>query len=304
VPGVETAPHGSVTVRWSGTATLVFSDDETTWMTDGWFSRPGPFALAFGKIAPDVRAIERGLASNELVGDHSLAVVFPLHSHYDHAMDAPEVARRTGAMLVGSESTANIGYGWKDLDPRRIRVVRDRERLQVGKFAITPIASRHFEFPNERTRESGLGDPDIRAPVVPPVRQSAYKVGVAWVLHVVHPNGSWLVVGSAGYLPGALAGVHADTVFLGVGGLGAQSEAYREAYWHETIDAVRPSRIIPIHWDSLTASTEDELHGPTGAERLVLGGAESTWKFLAKKAKDHPEIRFETLPRYERVVLP
>src|SRR5262245_33708340 len=62
--GSADIPPGAVTVRWTGTATLVFSDGQTTWMTDGWFSRPGPLALALGKIAPDPGAIERGLASN------------------------------------------------------------------------------------------------------------------------------------------------------------------------------------------------------------------------------------------------
>ena len=38
--------------------------------------------------------IARGLARNEVT---TLAAVIPVHSHYDHAMDAPEVARRTGA---------------------------------------------------------------------------------------------------------------------------------------------------------------------------------------------------------------
>ena len=45
VRGGGEIPPDAVTVRWTGTATLVFSDGETTWMTDGWFSRPGPLAL-------------------------------------------------------------------------------------------------------------------------------------------------------------------------------------------------------------------------------------------------------------------
>ena len=87
---------------------LLFSDGETQWMTDGWFSRPGPLRILLGKIGPDLQAIDRGLAANEVL---ELDAVLPLHSHYDHAMDAPEVAKRTGALLLGSESTANIGRG-------------------------------------------------------------------------------------------------------------------------------------------------------------------------------------------------
>jgi hypothetical protein len=57
--------------RFSGTSTLLFSDGETDWMVDAWFSRPGPLRLLLGKIAPDIAAIERGLAAN---GVGSLAV--------------------------------------------------------------------------------------------------------------------------------------------------------------------------------------------------------------------------------------
>ena len=299
VAGGEQIPLGAVTVRWTGTATLVFSDGETTWMTDGWFSRPGPLSVLGGTIAPDVEAIERGLERN---GVKNLAVVFPVHSHYDHAMDAPEVARRTGALLLGSESTANIGRGW-GLPERQIRVVRDRERILVGRFLITPIASRHFQFADPRLRERALGDPDITEPLVPPAPVFAYKVGVAWVLHVAHPRGSFLVVGSAGYLEGALDDFAADTVFLGIGGLGSQTADYRETYWRETVEKTHPKQIIPIHWDSLTAPIEGPFRGPLRAEGFLSRGTDETLAFLKQKQAADPEITFATLPRYGEVVL-
>jgi L-ascorbate metabolism protein UlaG (beta-lactamase superfamily) len=142
-PAGQPAP-GAVTVRYSGTATLLFSDGETNWMTDGWFTRPGPLRTLFGRIAPDEQAIARGLADNEV---SELAAVLPLHSHYDHAMDAPQVAKSTGALLLGSEATANIGRGW-GLPEQQIRVLRDGDQVQLGAFRITAIASRHFLFPD------------------------------------------------------------------------------------------------------------------------------------------------------------
>ena len=74
-------PPGSVTVRYTGTATLVFSDGETTWMTDGWFSRPGPLALFLGEIEPDLDAISQGLVDN---GVDRLAAVFPVPLDQSH----------------------------------------------------------------------------------------------------------------------------------------------------------------------------------------------------------------------------
>lgn len=299
VAGSTDIPPGAVTVRFSGTSTLLFSDGETDWMVDGWFSRPGPFALLFGTIAPDLQAIERGLAANEV---DTLAAVFPVHSHYDHAMDAPEVARRTGAVLLGSESTANIGRGW-GLPEAQIQVVADRAPFQLGQFVITPIVSRHFEFPDPELRERALGDPLIAAPLVPPVSAFDYKLGKAYVLHVSHPKGSWLIVGSAGYEEGVLEGLSADTVLLGVGGLGSQTDAYRESFWRETVGRVSPRRVIPIHYDSLTAPVEGPFRGPLNAEAFLAGGLENTRLFLEQKQADNPALRFLTLPRFEEVVL-
>ena len=299
VVGSDRIPEGAVTVRFSGTATLLFSDGETRWMTDGWFSRPSPLRLALGKIGPDLSAIERGLADNQIA---ELAAVLPVHSHYDHAMDAPEVARLTGALLLGSESTANIGRGW-GLPEKRIRVLIDREPVQLGKFVITPIESRHFEFPDPVIRERALGDPRLTEPLVPPVSAFDYPVGQAYVLHVSHPKGSWLVVGSAGYVDGALQGLNVDTVFLGVGGLGSQTLDYRESFWRETVTAVAPSRIIPIHYDSLTAPLEGAFRGPVKAVAFIAGGLENTLYFLRGKEVENPELRFNTLPRFDEVVL-
>lgn len=299
VPPTSAAPAGAVTVRWTGTSTLVFTDGETTWMTDGWFSRPGPIQLFFGEITPDLDAIGRGLAANEVT---EAAAVFPVHSHYDHAMDAPEVARRTGALLLGSESTANIGRGWK-LPESQIRVVRDREPIEVGAFTLTPIESQHFQFPDPAVRERALGDPEIGEPLVPPVGAFEYKLGKAYVLHVVHPKGTFLVVGSAGFVEGGLAGYAADVVFLGTGGLGSQTPAYRESYWRETIGHARPQKIIPIHWDSLTGPIEGPFLGPVRAAGFLAAGSDEALVFLKEQAAAHPDVAFETLPRYGEVVL-
>jgi L-ascorbate metabolism protein UlaG (beta-lactamase superfamily) len=299
VQGSPEIPEGSVTVRYTGTSTLVFSDGETTWMIDGWFTRPRPLELLLGTIEPDLDAIERGLARN---GVTSLAAVLPVHSHYDHAMDAPEVARRTGARLLGSESTANIGRGW-NLPESQIGVVEHREPVRLGRFLVTPIESRHFQFPDPVMRERALGTPEITEPLVPPVPAFDYRVGKAWVLHVTHPRGSFLVVGSAGYLEGDLQDLDADVVFLGTGGLGSQTAEYREAYWRETVEAVRPRRVIPIHWDSLTGPIEGPFTGPVRAAAFLSEGSDRTLAFLKEKEAASPVIRFLTLPRYDPVVL-
>jgi L-ascorbate metabolism protein UlaG (beta-lactamase superfamily) len=292
-------PEGAVTVRYTGTSTLLFSDGETDWMIDGWFTRPGPLALAMGTIEPDLDAIESGLARNEV---DRLAVVIPVHSHYDHAMDSPEVARRTGAILLGSESTANIGRGW-GLDESQIRVAVDRAPLRFGNFEITLIETQHFQFPDPAVYERALARPEIEEPLVPPVRAFDYRLGKAYAVHVSHPRGSWLIQGSAGYVEEGLEGYSAEVLFLGTGGLGTQTADYREAYWRETVERTGATRLIPIHWDSLTGPIEGPFTGPVRAAGFLGGGGEETLGFLLEKQSQDPALRFETLPRYDEVVL-
>ena len=299
VEGSDEIAEGALTVRYTGTATLVFSDGETTWMTDGWFSRPGPLTLLYGQIEPDLEAIDQGLERNEV---STLAAVFPVHSHYDHAMDAPEVANRTGAVLLGSESTANIGRGW-GLGEEQIQVVRDREPIRLGKFTVTPIESKHFQFPDPEIAARALGDAEITAPLAPPVSAFDYKLGKAYALHVAHPKGTWLNQGSAGFIEGGLEDFDADVVFLGVGALGSQTGAYRESYWKETVERTNPGRVIPIHWDSLTGPIEGPFTGPVRAASFFTKGLNNTLTFLKGKDAANPNIEFMTLPRYDPVVL-
>lgn len=297
-PGAPAAP-GDITVRFSGTSTLLFSDGETAWMVDGWFSRPGPWQLLTGGVEPDVDAIAWGLERN---GVDRLAAVIPAHSHYDHAMDAPEVARRTGAVVIGSEATANIARGW-GLDEAQIRVVADRETVRLGAFEVTFIESRHFQFPDPAMVETMLTQNAIPEPLVPPVGVTDYKLGKAYVLHVRHPALDFMVIGSAGFVPGQLDDVAADVLFLGVGGLGSQSAAYREDFWRYTVDAVDPARVILVHWDSLIGPLDGPMTGEIRIAGFLSRGADQTLAFLRGRAAADPERLLQTLPRFEPVAL-
>jgi L-ascorbate metabolism protein UlaG (beta-lactamase superfamily) len=298
-PGSANIPADALTVRFTGTSTLLFSDGETDWMVDGWFTRIGPLSLMLGRIGPDIDAIERGLERNAV---EELAVVIPVHSHFDHAMDAPEVARRTGALLLGSESTANIGRGW-GLDEGQIRVAVSGEPVRFGAFTIRLIETNHFEFPDPAVRERALGTPRIEAPLVPPVDTFDYRVGQPYAIHVEHPLGRFLIQGSAGYRVDSLSPYASDVVFLGIGGLGTQSLEYREAYWRETVEAVAAERVIAIHWDSLTGPIEGPFTGSVRAASFLSGGSDLTLDFLEAKLRANPSLSMTTLPRYEEVVL-
>ena len=283
-PGAAAGPHVSVT--FLGVATLLISDGQTSFMTDGFFTRPPKSRILLGRISPDPDVIA---ATLEKAGVRELAAVFAVHSHYDHAMDSPEVARRTGALLVGSESTANIGRG-VGLPEDRIHVVRPDEAMRWGAFTVTAIASAHFPH--------GMAMGEITEPLVPPARATEYLEGGSWSLLVEHPAGSLLVQGSAGWREGALSGRHADVVLLGIGGLGTRDPAYREDYWRNVVLATHPRCVIPIHWDDFTLP----LGEPLQPEPSILDDVPRSLDFLiGESAGGIPGIGL--LPAWQPVVL-
>lgn len=233
------AATAAPTVTWAGVTTLLISDGTSAVLTDGFFSRPSLLQVGLGRIAPSQPRIDGCLGR---LGVRSLDAVLPVHTHFDHAMDSAVVAQRTGATLVGGHSAAHIGHR---LPADRVVVATPGESMRLGNFQITLIVGDHC--PPDRF--PGV----IDAPVDPPVRASVYRCGEAWSAMVAHrPSGrAMLVVGSAGFVPGALAGQRAEVVYLGIGQLGLQPESYLRDYWAETVRTVGARRVVLIHWDDL-----------------------------------------------------
>jgi len=113
-----------------------------------------------------------------------------------------------------------------------------------------------------------------------PAKASAYKCGESWstLFHHRPSDRRLLVVGSAGYVPGALAGQRADVVYLGVGQLGVQPEQYLIDYWTEAVRTVGARRVVLIHWDDFFRPLHKPLRAlPYAGDDLdvtmrVLGG--------------------------------
>jgi L-ascorbate metabolism protein UlaG (beta-lactamase superfamily) len=229
-------------VTFLGVASLLLDDGASAVMTDGFFSRPSLPRLLLRPISPDLGRIDAALGRLGLgPGGRRLDAVAPVHTHFDHVMDSAVVAERTGAVLVGGESCANVGRG-AGLDPTRIAVVTPGEPRTFGAFTLTHVESSHC--PPDRFPGT------IDEPVVPPVRTGAYRCGEAWSILVAHAGGrTALLQGSAGFVEGALAGRRADVAYLGVGQLGVMPEPYIRAYWAETVEAVGARRVVLTHWD-------------------------------------------------------
>lgn len=252
---VATEPGEAVTATWLGTTTLLFDDGETQILIDGAFTRLSPLdALGLRRVKSDAATINYAMST---FGITRLAAIVPVHSHFDHAMDVGHVANRSSAVVLGSESTANIVRG-ADVPVDQYQILADGETRQFGKFTIKLIASVHAPIGWDGQEVfPGIIDRPLRQPV----RISEYRTGVVWSIVVAHPRGSTLVQGSAGFVENKLASETVDIVMLGVGGLAGLGEEYTRSYWDETVTATDASRVIAIHHDDYAA--------PFGEVRLM-----------------------------------
>ena len=269
---VPSAGSGApLTVTWAGVTTLLIDDGESALMTDGFFSRPPLLDVVFRPLSPSAPRIDGCLARMSV---DRLEAVLPVHTHFDHAMDSAVVAERTGARVVGGTSAAQIGRG-HGLPEDRVVVVTPGEPITLGAYDVTQIEAEHCppdRFPG-----------GITEPVAPPVKVKAYKCGEAWSTLVHHrpSDRRLLIVGSAGFVRGALAGQRADVVYLGIGQLGLQPEHYLVDYWTETVRTVDARRVVLIHWDDFFRP----LHKPLRALPYAGDDLDVSMRVLSRLAE-------------------
>jgi L-ascorbate metabolism protein UlaG (beta-lactamase superfamily) len=262
---IVSEPTDMVTVTWLGTTTLLFDDSETQILIDGNFTRVNPFKI--GLLLPlssDVATINYALTE---FGIDRLAAIVPVHSHFDHAMDVGHVANRTSAVILGSESTANIARG-ADVPVDQYQILADGETRQFGAFTIRLRASRHAPIKpgGEGPWFPGTIDTELRQPA----SVTAWKEGVVWTVFIGHPRGTSLIQGSGGYIEGKLQDESADVVMLGIAGLAGLGKDYVTQLWHETVRATGATRVMAVHHDDFTAPFGEVRLFPHVADNILV----------------------------------
>lgn len=318
--GVEVLPsserrHGSqeVSVQFFGTSTLTFFDGSNRWMTDGWFARHTPFQTLFTTLTPNEGQIQDALERLDL-DPNDIQAIIPLHAHFDHAMDAPVVAAHTGARLYGDRSIGRLAQAYNAQQIRNSDTptatatfcdISDKRLIEVGDFRIHFLDTNHIPFPCPIEAAIGEGT------TVEPRDQLAGKVwdfemGTSWTLYVDHPAHQFIVTGTAGLMSGldAYSDKNIDTLFLSIGAIGRQDDDYLKEFWRSTVETVWPKRVVFIHWDSFTGSTQEPFTGMASILGYSIGQESKASAFLRKKVAGLSHcMEFATLPRIDNVVL-
>jgi L-ascorbate metabolism protein UlaG (beta-lactamase superfamily) len=163
------------------------------------------------------------------------------HSHFNHCMDVPYIARKTGATVIGTESTANVARGG-GVPEDQILTVHGGEDYEFEAISIRVIPSLHSALSGKHYFQSGA-----IPPVESPLRLSDYLEGGTLAYLVRLASRRVLLFGSMNYLERELEGLRPDVVL--VAAARPRREIYR--YTERLLRALgRPPIVVATHWDN------------------------------------------------------
>lgn len=268
--------QGAHRLTFLGTAGFVVDAPGRTLVLDPYLSRPGLWASVFCRLPSDDALLRRVIprADDVLCG----------HSHHDHALDAPALCLQTGARLIGSESTLNLG---RAAGLPEAQLVRADGPIACGPGqTAVPIASRHGKAVLGRVPLPG----SIDAPPPWPPRLWELRHGPVYLWLLDLGGTRVLHVDSADFDADAVRAACAPGIDVLC--LCAVGRQYRKDYTRELVELVRPKVVVPCHWDDFTlpwGTPARQLPGvdvdgfvaeirAAGSQAVVLGLGQA-WRF-------------------------
>ena len=236
-PGLE--------IVWLGVSGYRLTYEDVSIFIDPYVSRvPLRTLLLRRRALPDPEMIERfarapGPVAGVLIG----------HTHFDHAVDAPSLARRFGAKAYGSASLAHLMqlHGLRDSAVE----VEPHQPYELGPFVVRFVPSRHSKllFGRKVPMDGELTCDHLHG-LVP----TAYRCGAVYGIRIDVAGVSIYHQGSADLDDRELRDDAVDVFLAGVAG-----RSVTPRYWERILPKLDPRVVIPTHYDN--------FFSPLGAEQ-------------------------------------
>lgn len=230
-----------------GAAGWSISDANVTVLVDPYISRlqyvdrrhPDDDRHAFARD-------EIGVSDTDLIDSLVTTADFILvhHGHYDHLGDIPYIAKRTGAKVIGSETSITIlrAYG---IPEDQLYAVGGGEDYQFENFSVRIIPSIHSALDEKHYFDSRRYDSTTELNA--PLRINQFIEGGSLMFLVRFDGREVLTMGSMNFIERELEGIHPDILLAGINGSRLGLYNYDERLVRVTGN---PGVIIPTHWDS------------------------------------------------------
>lgn len=249
--GVAAVYGDSVSLTYLGTAGWQIESGKTIVLIDPYFTRaksPSPNDA----VSPDD---SRPLVNGNSVVESDTATIdahikradllLLTHTHPDHALDMPYIARKTKARVIGTESTGIVARAY-GVPESQIQVVKGGETLKFDGVTVHVIPSVHGIFRKPAAGWTPGPPPLVRGDVTAPMRFGQFQEGgtMAYLLEI---GGHRIIVfGSMNYIESEINGLRPDIALIGA----MPERSNIENYTPRIMKALgNPQLVIPTHWD-------------------------------------------------------
>ena len=234
-------------LKFLGTAGWIMSNDQVNILVDPYISR---IKLGEGpSISPDDH--RKSYVSTDYFESDTLLIntiidrvdyILVHHSHFDHLSDVPYIASKTGAKVIGTETTCNIlrAYG---IAESQLITVKGGEDYQFEDFSVRVIPSLHSALRDKLYFDSRT----YTTPPAAPLKIQEFVEGGSLMFLVRFDGHKVLTSGSMNFIEREVQGLEPDIILPGINLSRLEITNYTQRLMRLTN---YPKVVIPVHWDN------------------------------------------------------
>jgi L-ascorbate metabolism protein UlaG (beta-lactamase superfamily) len=163
------------------------------------------------------------------------------HSHFNHTLDMPYIARKTGATVIGTETTITLARAGGVPDAQLL-AVHGGEDYEFGALSIKVIPSLHSALNGKHYYDGRVLPPDFQGP-----RRMANDVEGGTLAYLIRLAGHRMLwFGSMNYLEREVQGLRPNIALIAA----ARQRLEIHDYTGRLMRALdRPPLVFATHWD-------------------------------------------------------
>ncbi|GIF62733.1 hypothetical protein Ais01nite_07680 [Asanoa ishikariensis] len=249
---------GAATFRWFGTAGWRIDIGARTVLVDPYLSRYWTGLFDGGLVLSTPLTVATATVDANVGRPETILVT---HSHWDHFNDVPHIASTTGARVLGTMTTYQLGLA-SGIPSGQLGPVKGGEVLDFGDYTVEVAGSLH-----SRNVGYSIGIPGVRlSPPPKPATVGDLPEGdtLSYLLNV--RNGpSVFFMGASDFVARNVDGMRPDIAMVAMA-----SATTTHEYVPRLLEALgKPPVVVPVHWDNFEKPLENPPPvAPADRERL------------------------------------